>query len=887
MTHYALMFGWLFGVSSMGRLPFHLHVYMLAMISLGLLLAMLCLYLRASRNYRQKLRWSGHSLHLCGCFMLMLIFGYSYADHALEQHLMLRSHDAKHAEAIIYIDQIAENAQYHPQRWQHQVWVLKPNQAPIRWRLSYFQLHTADLESVFEPQPQSQPPQSQSARQPPSQLQVDQTQKQQPKHKVEQSLDPKPEQFQNALQLGHYYRVHGAVRAAHAYAVEGAFDLERWFVQQHLMGSMQVQRYQQLSDAEVDALGLKAHRLAQQGLWSSLGRSIQNLRLSIRAKIISLNYAEQGLMLALLTGDRSLLDRNKQDQFQRLGIAHLLAISGPHVLIMAIMFSYFLVLVINRCCPTLYLRCSRPLLLIFPLLSCVIFYSALVGFEIPAQRTLITVALLSLSQLLHIAVRPMKLVLFSACIMLLWDPLSILSAAFYLSYVACLVMLLLYQQFQYDRPKEELQTVYARSKKIVLTFAHLQFKLLIALLPITLLIFQKVSYWALLSNFIAVPLISVMIVPVLILAALSTNYVPILADALYGLAQQLLSFLTLVLQLIDGLPWSEPQWWALTTLQWCLLTLAVLLWMLPKAVLPRYWIVVPLSCAVFYQPLQQFELEVLDVGQGQAIYMQSTTQRWMIDVGGNPREQQDAKVASKQISTQSTPPQGQRFADQVLLPFLMYKGVKRLDQVILSHLDADHSGSFADLSKVVQIKTVFANESNAEMAEQNFKYCYAGQQWQDAHIKVEILSPRLDQLETAAQRRNERSCVVYLTVGGNQQTQHFLIMGDAGWETEFELMRRYPKLKVDVLVLGYHGSRHSSAYDFLQHYRPQYAVASVGQDNPYGHPSVQVLRRLKQLKIPLLGTHQMGSIHFRVDAAGHIAYWGQRQQRLWWRSALQ
>ena len=87
-------------------------------------------------------------------------------------------------------------------------------------------------------------------------------------------------------------------------------------------------------------------------------------------------------------------------------------------------------------------------------------------------------------------------------------------------------------------------------------------------------------------------------------------------------------------------------------------------------------------------------------------------------------------------------------------------------------------------------------------------------------------------------------------------------MGDAGWQTEYQLLKDYPDLKVDVLVLGHHGSQHSSAYQFLQHYRPKLAIASAGRFNRYGHPSQLTQQRLKELDIPLLTTAEHGSLHF-------------------------
>ncbi len=105
-------------------------------------------------------------------------------------------------------------------------------------------------------------------------------------------------------------------------------------------------------------------------------------------------------------------------------------------------------------------------------------------------------------------------------------------------------------------------------------------------------------------------------------------------------------------------------------------------------------------------------------------------------------------------------------------------------------------------------------------------------------------------------------------------------MGDAGWETEYKLLKQYPDLKVDVLVLGHHGSKNSSAYDFLAALKPKLAVASAGFDNRYGHPSQELQSRLLALKIPLLNTAQTGSLSF-IFNKGAVELKQQRQQRRW------
>jgi len=201
--------------------------------------------------------------------------------------------------------------------------------------------------------------------------------------------------------------------------------------------------------------------------------------------------------------------------------------------------------------------------------------------------------------------------------------------------------------------------------------------------------------------------------------------------------------------------------------------------------------------------------------------------------------------------------------------------------VILSHLDQDHSGTFDRLSQVVEIKQLYSSEKDPRFDGFNFQYCVAGQQWHYGEISIQILSPQADQLPMASEDKNEHSCVVYIQVPQGQTYQRFLIMGDVGWSTEYQLLKLYPELKVDVLVLGHHGSRHSSSYAFLKQLRPKLAIVSAGKDNRYGHPNPAVLARLKDLSIPLLSTIEHGSIDFYLNKNQPMQLRRYRDQRRW------
>src|SRR5690606_9406362 len=215
-----------------------------------------------------------------------------------------------------------------------------------------------------------------------------------------------------------------------------------------------------------------------------------------------------------------------------------------------------------------------------------------------------------------------------------------------------------------------------------------------------------------------------------------------------------------------------------------------------------------------------FQLSVLDVGQGRAIFIRDGQHSMLMDMGGSYNEEKFC------------------IGRQVIMPYLSVQGVGGLYQLILTHLAQDHSGAYHSIKDKLNIKQVSSNQILETSASSRFQFCYEGQQWQwSEEINFKILAPRQQQLNTSNFNKNDRSCVVYLQVKNAGPYQNFLLMGDAGWETEYQLLQDYPELQVDVLILGHHGSQHSSAYQFLQVLQPKLAIASAGKFNRYGHPS--------------------------------------------------
>ncbi|RZG86003.1 DNA internalization-related competence protein ComEC/Rec2 [Acinetobacter sp. WCHAc060033] len=826
MYIYVLLFGWIFGISFMGhQIPQNLSVYICLNVSL-----VSALILGKYLKFKYAHVFAYKMLYAIALGLSSYLLGMYYADSALEKRLSLREVAQKHTEQIIYIshinkikDKTSESNQVNSQRFGQKK---SKNQQSIQ---NSIQQRVTVL----------------TAQQP-----------------IQVMMYVNPSQLE-AIQLGQYYRVAGEIKPIHGFAVEGVFDKEKWLIQENISGQLKAQSFEVLDENQVQQFGYGAFVRQQHGLLNKIQLEIESLRLDFRTMILNSSLQNKGLLLALLTGDESLLSNQTQDFFKKLGISHLLAISGPHVLIFAVIFCFIFNKIIQSIYPRLFLKIPRPYLLVFPFWACVIFYTAFVGFEIPAVRTLITVSILSVIILLKQKIQALKHLLLTASVLLLIDPFSILSAAFWLSFGACFILIRVYQTIQ-QQSNEAVQTWQVKSKLFLRVLFDSQWKTFLALLPLVLFIFQQFSWITPFSNLIAIPMIGTLIVPIEVFAAcVSMLYEP-LGILIFKMADGLLSILLFLLEKLDQLFAFQLNWWAFNTLEIVCIAFAVLILFFPRGVLPKFWAVICLVPLFLPQKNTSiFQLNIIDVGQGQAIFLKLPDHKMMIDVGGSFDESQFS------------------IGKNVIIPYLMRQSIDQLDQVILTHLDQDHSGAFSEVEKVLKIKKVYSNEKDARFEHANFEYCHQGQHWQYDQIKITVLSPPKNLLSQAPYHQNELSCVVYIQIPQSKSYQNFLLMGDAGWETEFNLLQQYPDLKVDVLVLGHHGSHNSSSYAFLKQLKPKLAIASVGYTNRYGHPHPLVLKRLEVLKIPFKTTIEQGSIQFDLNTKGVMTESDFRSTRKW------
>lgn len=252
-------------------------------------------------------------------------------------------------------------------------------------------------------------------------------------------------------------------------------------------------------------------------------------------------------------------------------------------------------------------------------------------------------------------------------------------------------------------------------------------------------------------------------------------------------------------------------------------------------------------------------LTVIDIGQGDAILFQPANSRkhYLIDTGG------------RLIYKPSGVEIDQTFAKKRLIPALKAQGVQSITGLIVTHPDLDHAGNLNGLGQEIPIQQVFVSKNsltNKTFVEQL--------QHLNSHINllephsitnippfIQLYVPNLSHLD-----HNAQSIITYLMI---QQTTAIL-MGDATVDTENHLIKAFPHLKADMIKIGHHGSKTSTSELFLQQIDPQLVLNSAGYNNRFGHPHEEVVERIQNLQIPMLSTHQVGAIQVAIYKNGAV-----------------
>jgi competence protein ComEC len=317
----------------------------------------------------------------------------------------------------------------------------------------------------------------------------------------------------------------------------------------------------------------------------------------------------KAVTLSLLTGDRSLINRDTKDLYQLAGISHLLAISGTHVLFLAIVLAGIVVLLFDRNYSAIYRRIPRWQVRWWVMIGAAFIYALFTGFDVPAARTAWMLLAIGFVRLILLPISTMR-VLLALAILIAWrDPYVLWQAGYWLSFIA-VALLFKYDDTSYqhqttvvtnlydDKPRNHINNalsnrVWQMAKRVF----KLQFWLFLTLLPVTLLLFGKASLWGLFINLFAIGLFGWVIVPLNLLAGLCYLLVPSIADILWMVISTIVGHLHDLMSWLTSLP-ALSDAWLYTPVNIAILSMALLSalpWLLPRGLLSRWLMLPPLT----------------------------------------------------------------------------------------------------------------------------------------------------------------------------------------------------------------------------------------------------------------------------------------------------
>ncbi|MDO9049260.1 MAG: DNA internalization-related competence protein ComEC/Rec2 [Methylobacter sp.] len=558
----------------------------------------------------------------------------------------------------------------------------------------------------------------------------------------------------------------------------------------------------------------------------SAGSSISVWRQSITDQLSSTlgNSPSLALIKALTIGDGNSVTQEQWEVFRRTGTTHLVVISGSHIGLIAGLV-YFLVL--KLWARTGLLAWSPQKVAAVAAVLVAIFYSGLAGFSVPTQRSVVMLSIAMAAIILQRNSRPFNTLSIAMFAVLIIDPLAVLSAGFWLSFLAVGVI------------------VYAVSGRLgklgpIWGAIKINWVTSVGLSPLLLLFFQQVSLIAPLANLIAVPVISLLVVPLSLLAVIIMFILPTSASKLFYLIDHVLQGLWWLLAHLAEIPMASinhalPSYWAL------LFAVPGVLLLLAPVGIPARWLSLVMFLPLVFTDTKQPEtgdinMTLLDVGQGLSAVVQTSHHLLIYDTGAKFSEQSD-------------------MGKSVLLPFLRSQGVAKIDSLIVSHGDNDHIGGTASLMRGIDTEQVLTSVPQL-LNEYAPSECVAGQSWLWDEVKFTMLAP-----QQAFVSENDNSCVLKI------QSKHgtVLLTGDIEAAAESWLVETYGEaLKADVLVAPHHGSKTSSTAGFLQVVQPDYVLIPAGYRNQFGHPHRDVLARYRQVNAKWLNSADSGAIVVNV-----------------------
>ena len=546
---------------------------------------------------------------------------------------------------------------------------------------------------------------------------------------------------------------------------------------------------------------------------------IKNLAFNHANKFKSKEY-----IYAFVLGSTSYIDNDVLSTYRENGISHLFALSGLHVSI----FSAFLIFILKKLkVPEL----TRYILVFIFLLL----FSFITNFSPSILRATLLFFFLGINKVFYLNIRTINILYLVYILLTLINPFIIYNVSFILSFTAAFYLIL--------------SNDLTKSNNYFIGLLKISLISTLGTLPISIYYFGSINLIGFILNLIFVPYVSFIVFPF----TLITFIVPKLYFILNILTSILesISMFTNKLKLIVYFPKVSIYF---------IIVYSILFILFIKTKKKKHIIfLIIITIFIKIKPYLNSDILVyyIDVGQGDSILLSSSNRKEniLIDTGGKISYEKEKWEERKT----------KNIADNTIT-FLRKLGINKLDYLIITHGDNDHSGDAEYLVENFKVNKVILNcgsYNNLEkrlikvLNKNNIKYSSCIKNLNIDKYKLKFLNTK------EYDNENDNSNVIYT----NLNNYKFLFMGDAGINKEEDIINKYDIKNINFLKVGHHGSNTSSSKDFIDKIKPRYSIISVGKNNRYGHPKEEVLSTLKSSKI--YRTDKDGTIEVRIKGSGY------------------
>lgn len=553
----------------------------------------------------------------------------------------------------------------------------------------------------------------------------------------------------------------------------------------------------------------------------------------------NLNDENASVILSIILGDKSYLDSNYYEDIQKVGLAHLFAVSGLHIgILYKALMLIFLLFGINK-------RVSWVITW-----SMLWFYGFIIGVPISVLRSLLMFTFLFGADVLYRKYNSINSIVISALIILIMNPFYIFDVGFQLSYIVAL-SLIIYNN--YIKIKINI------SNTIVNSFIMYIF-IQVFTFPLMTYYFNYITVIGLLYNLVLVPIISGLIVVAFILVAIGfISFYPIIVPL--KIMDYMLNTINYLINCGANLSFTGFKICSMNILQTCFfyIFVAIIIYIFStkkfnykKLFAFTYIMFYCLNIIMLPNSFSGLRINIVDIGQGLFINLQYKGHSFVFDCGST----------------------SENCGEYTSLPYLLKNNISIIDAMFISHWHSDHYNGANKILSNLEVKNVYASsEDNENLLLKSALILKSKKSIiVSKDLKIDILWPDKDY---KSENENNMSNVYMIKCGNTK----ILLAGDIEKDVESIILDRLED--VDIVVVPHHGSKTSSTQEFIDKIKPEIAILSYGRNN-YGIPHQEVIERYLKNDSKVLKTYEDGEINIMVinDKIYYNTYIGNHSKNI-------